>query len=513
MANKTTLHHEEILEVFDWSNLHDHQKIFIRTRARNPLAIGAVGSGKTRAAICRGICLSTDTPYFGNLAGNKGIIGRLKRTDLEDTTMADFLELIGPTGWIKKYPKQPRFICELINGSIIQFVALEDYQKFYSRELGWAYFEQIEEKNQQKTFEEIDEHRLRRTKTIWGKPVLFHTAFAVCNPCENWVYDLWGRNEEKLESPNKEEKAEYNPDLLCLHSSTYENKENLPLDYISNMETKYGGRNSKKGKMYLQGLWGSIAGNVYDWNPKLVNKEDYWPPLEQPTRLSIDYGWGSEGVTSIGFWALNKIRRGLTEAFCYDELYLKGNPHNGISETIDAIDNTLQFHYVKRLDNSSSFPKSQKVDIELTPCDPAMQSKVQRVGKEDIEETILQAFERVASSRGFYLALFPANNNIALGTDRVNWFINNKLVRFNPRCRHHISSLKHYIWDIDHPEKPALNQDDHPADDTRYGLMSLDINYHQPKEQHVESIMERILRKRKSKLKETQIELGSLLLR
>ena len=505
------LRSDEIKEFFDWSSLHDHQKAYIRTRARNPNAVGAVGSGKTRAAICRAICLSSDTPYFGNLAGNKGIIGRLNRTDLIDTTMSDFIELIEPTGWIKKYPRQPGYNLELINGSIIQFVPMEDYRKFFSRELGWAYFEQIEEIPQE-AFDEINEHRLRRTKTLLGHPVDFHSAFAVCNPCENWVFDLWGLNEEKLESKSEEERKEYDPNFLTIHSSTYENKANLPADYISNMERLYGGRNSKKGKMYLLGHWGSVAGSVYDWNDDLVLDKDKWPPLELSTYLSFDYGWGSKGVTSIGFWALDLIKKGRTEAFCYDELYLEGNPNNGITETVDAIDNLLQYHYVKRLENSFSFPKSERVNISLSPCDPAMRGKVQRVNKQDIEESILQAFERVAFERGFSLALFPSNNNIALGTDRVGWFINNMLIKFNPRCVHHVRSLKHYIWDEKNPSKPKANQDDHPADDSRYMLISLGQEYHQPREEKRESIFDRVKRARLERLKGLEgIELGGIL--
>ena len=490
---------DEVDEFFDWPKLHRHQKIFATTRARNPLTLGAVGSGKTLSAMIRTINLCSNTPYFGDLAGNSVVIGRLKRTDLEDTTMRDFFELIEPTGWIKHFDKK-RYIVQLINYSEIQFVPMEDFAKFRSRNLGSAYFEQIEE-IPQTTWDEIDLHRLRRTKTLTNIPMEFHSAFAVANPCENWVFDMWGENEDLLESKSEEERLKYDPELFCIHSSTYDNIENLPPDYIPNMEKKYGGRNSKKGKMFLLGLWGSTAGSVYDWDESFVNDEDIFPPLDIDTMVTLDYGWGANGVTAVGFYTVETQGSYFSKVIKYDELCLTGYPNNGIEETVESIDNLLQYHFVRRMKSTLGFPSIQSIKPKYWVIDPACKARLQRRTSLDVEESIAEAFEKAFQARGINMSWEMGNNKINIGTDRVNQYLQKGWLKINPRCVNTRKSLKNYVWgDPDRKQdasKPAPNQFDHHGDETRYGVMKLVSFYNQPESEKVETRMEKIKRKRK----------------
>ncbi len=492
---------EEIEEYFDFPKMHKHQKIFATTRARCPLSLGGMGSGKSLALIIRAIFLSSDTPYFGNLEGNYGVIGRFRRTDLEDTTMDDFFEFF-PDKWIKHFDKK-RFLLTMMNESRIQFVPLEDFRKFRSRNLGWAAFEQIEE-TPEKVFEEIDAHRLRRTKTLTGNHVEFHSVFGVANPCENWVFDLWGVNEEKLESKDQRERDSFDPNYPTIHSSVYDNKANLPPDYIPNMEKKYGGRNSKKGKMYMLGLWGSAAGYVYNWNDDFINEVDEWPPLEWKTIVGFDDGWGFNGVVSMSFIALEPLEYGRTRFHCYDELYLV-DPD--VESTAEVIDNTLQFHAIKRAEKSKVNPP-EYITISMVPCDPSMKAAGQKIRKEGDKQSRIRIYNEMLMERRVKFPFVPSNNNISIGTDRVGFLLNNGLLRFNPRCVHHRKSLKGYVWDEDNPSEPKKHQDDHPCDDIRYAIMKVGQKYLIPREDQKETVLERITRKRNSHITK---ELGVLI--
>ena len=239
---------DEVEDVFKDVIMTAHQKTFAFTKAEMPLALGGQGSGKSFAGICRGILNSIDSPVFGDCSGNRGLIGRQSRQELISTTMAEFMSIV-PRDWISKEPRKPDYECYLINGSIIQFVPMEDIGRFKSHNLGWAFLEELDEIKYE-VWEEIAINRLRRLYNLdKTKFIPFHTCFAACNPTQNWVFDLWGENEEKLDSKDPEERASFDPHFLVIHSSTYENEENLAPGFIERRE-KHFGKNTSRAKMY-----------------------------------------------------------------------------------------------------------------------------------------------------------------------------------------------------------------------------------------------------------------------
>ena len=484
---------DEVNEFFNLPVLLKHQKDYSRTKARFPVGIGAAGSGKSIGAILRSFYLSIDTPYFGDLAGNHGLMGRQSRTDLVDTTMTDFLELINDN-WIRKAPVKPSYKLELINGSIIQFVPMEDLGRFKSRNLGWAFFEEIDE-IKENVFEEVSINRMRRKYTFFGRLITFHSCFGVCNPTKGWVYDTWGLNEEKLLSKYRKEQLGYNPDFLALHSSVYDNKANLPDDYIPNMELKFGGPNSKKGKMFLMGGWGGTDVDIYDWNEDLVNEKDYWPPLEWKTMLGLDHAWGSSGKIAVDFIALEPLKSGRTKLWVYDEIDLDGK-HNSIADGVDAINEHLQFHAIKRAETSRQMLPPNRIKPQAVVFDPSMVAGVQRDNKDQKEMSIIDTYRQRCLERNFSLPFVPGNNKILVGTDRVQWLMSNKLICWNPRCIVGRRSHKNYVWASDAMDKPKKGQEDHHCDATRYLVMNLNMLVNFPTDPKQPSLVDKIMAKR-----------------
>lgn len=505
--------HQAIRERFQDERLHQHQWEFAITRAAYPLAMGAQGSGKSRGLIYRALNLSADTPYFGNLEGNRGIIGRYARTDLVDTTMRDFFEVV-PDDWVAKYPTKPNYECILINGSTIQFVPLEDLFRFKSRNLGWAGIEEIDEIDD-KIWEEIAFNRLRRTTTATGNIVDFHTCFAVCNPTAGWVYDVWGVNEEKLESKYEEERKEFDPDFLTIHSSTYDNREHLPEGYIERREKHFGGPHSKKGKMFLMGQWGSTENDVYPWSEDLVHDKDIWPPLEWETIVGLDHGWGTRGVTAMDFMALEPLEVGRTRVHVYDEIDLTPESLEtssvDIASAVKSLDETLQYHAIKRAEVSGVIAP-ERLDLLAITYDPSMKAKMQKASKEQPDKTIIETYQERSVELGLMLPFVPGNNVILVGIDRIVWLMQNGLIKWNPRCTNSRRAHKNYVWDPNQENKPKRGQKDHHCDCVRYGCMFMNMLYHLPMEQPKMTRIERIKQKRREQYKKVRQELEAVLI-
>jgi len=469
-----------------------HQKVFATTRARFPLSVGAQGSGKSFGGIARVIFLSIDTPFFGDLSGNRGIIGRQSRQELVHTTMRDFFELI-PDSWIKQYPIKPNYECILINDSWIQFVPLEELGRFKSHNLGFAFLEEIDEVRED-VHEEIAMNRLRRGKSASGKILGFRSCFGVCNPTKNWVYDLWGINEEKFTSKNPEERLEYDPEYLVIHSKTEDNKDNLPKDFLETRR-KYFGKNKKRAAMYLEGEWGGTMGSIYDWNEALVNDEDIWPPFEWPTIVGLDHAWGVNGVVAVTFLALERLSVGRTKVHVYDEIHVQDVD---IATAVSLIDDHLQFHAIKRAEASEVFSGivPERIPITALSYDPSMGAVMQRTRQDEETITIAGMYLRRAVERELTLPMIPADNKLLPGIDRIQWLIRNSFISWNPRCIHGVRQHRNYAWELDSRNIPRRDQVDDMCDATRYGVMNMNTLYHFPTEKKKESRIAKIRRQR-----------------
>lgn len=200
------------------------QSQFHLSPAKYRLYIGAWRAGKSYSGCMEALKQSFLHP------GNIGLIGRRDFTDLRDTTLKTFFDICPPE-IITSYNKTEHHLV-FKNGSEIYFRELKDRAGLGSLELGWFYIDEAEQ---------IDESvflylkgRLSSTKTKR------QCGWLTSNPPneDHWLY----RHFQEKETQDSE----------LVHASTYENKENLPPDYIDGLEAMPPSWRKK----YLEGHWG-----------------------------------------------------------------------------------------------------------------------------------------------------------------------------------------------------------------------------------------------------------------
>jgi hypothetical protein len=143
------------------------QRSFIYAPEMFSAIAGGFGSGKTRAGITKGLILSA---YF---PGNRGIVGRYRGTDLEDTTKPVFFE-VAPPSWIRSYNKQANVVT-LRNDSQIIFRHIHDPKatgntktRRLGANLGWFFLDQMEELEIEHWNAMISRLRLPRARKRFG---------------------------------------------------------------------------------------------------------------------------------------------------------------------------------------------------------------------------------------------------------------------------------------------------------------------------------------------------------
>ena len=487
-------------------------------RARDPFVClsGGFGSGKTTAGVWRSIMLSIDSPYFGDLSGNVGLMGRFKLSDFEKTTLPELLRWI-PSQWIRRVYKKDGLIA-LVNESIIQFTHFEDMEHLQSFNIGWCFFDQMEQIPWD-VFKAVAYERIRLTtlnkfrydshgrKFPVNPPVSlnYQTVFGACNPKRCWIHDKFVKNDEYLRSPEPSIRKLHNPNFRLISSSTYENARNLPAGYIERQKQDKSKRDFERS---VNGSWDVFEGQIYDdFSDALVNPENHVPRPEWSVYVGIDHGGtGAPGasnafnVTYVEFAALEERAGDNPIVHVYDELFL---PSSTIEETVAAIDRKLMAHRTASMlaypqwYSEMSIPEisigmydNDRVVPLVWRCDPSMQKR-----NGENPETIMEAYMRHASNRGFNMPLCAGNNDVASGIQRCAWMFRRGLVRVNPRCKWFIETHKSYSYGKN--EEPAKNQNDHPTDTHRYLCSALPLWYanFQLPEHHESAVMQDMMRR------------------
>lgn len=267
------------------------QHRFQQSRAKIQLFGGGFGNGKTTSAVIKALELAKDYP------GSNGLIARSTYPKLNDTIRKEFKDWC-PESWVKSFTMEPNQ-CVLINGTVINFRYIAQQGKstgtsssnLLSATFDWIVVDQIEDPEiSEKDFLDLlgrlrgstpyvgDDESMPRTGPRW--------FIAMANPTRNWVY-------RKLVKPLHDLKLGIrNPDLLVdsstgepmlelFEGSTYENKDNLPEDFITSLESSYSGQMRSR---YLMGQWGAFEGLVYpqyDPSVHLLDAATVWDYFEQ----------------------------------------------------------------------------------------------------------------------------------------------------------------------------------------------------------------------------------------
>ncbi len=186
------------------------------------------GTGKTMWALMKGDLFSR---FYKN---NLGLVVRNKFTDLRDSTMKDFTKYTG------KHIPQGTKDAKYANGSCILFRHAKELSGLQNVNLGWAYIEQGDEFPTDTQFQllrgrlrrelEIDEEywdALVKSGEIWpflqsmrDKPL--RQIMTIGNARgHNWSWKMF------IKSPKEE--------FSCVQANSYENKSNLPEDFIKDL--------------------------------------------------------------------------------------------------------------------------------------------------------------------------------------------------------------------------------------------------------------------------------------
>jgi PBSX family phage terminase large subunit len=226
---------------------------------------GGLGSGKTLAGCHEALRLCLQYPK------NFGLIARETYQQLEDSTMRTFFECVCPPQIIKFFNKQSKHLY-LFNGSEIVFRSLDNPEKFKSDEFGFFYIDEASESSED-AFKFLM-GRLRRSNI----PQEALCGFMTSNPVNvtHWLYKYFIQQNRT--------------DFQEFHAPTYENKVNLPENYIESLERNYPPSWAKK---YLNGDWGFTEGGqpVFTNFREDLHVKDLKYITEMPIYVGIDFGF------------------------------------------------------------------------------------------------------------------------------------------------------------------------------------------------------------------------------
>ncbi len=214
------------------------QDKFIFSQARFPALVAGVGTGKTMCGIMRMMNLMDRYP------GNLGIVIRKEFTDLRDSTIKDFTRYTGiPVGTNKDVT--------LPNGSLILFRHGDEINVLKNINAGAILVEQAEEFETDETFTFLRD-RLRRQESG------FRTLFIIANTNgHNWIYKQW--------------KAKIDPDFELIEANTFDNSENLPIDYLNDLQ-KMKISHTAHYNRYVMNSWEDIDAVDQIIKPEWINK-------------------------------------------------------------------------------------------------------------------------------------------------------------------------------------------------------------------------------------------------
>jgi len=277
-------------------DLEPFQARFFESRARFPAFVAGWGTGKTMVGILKGVLLSS---IYNN---NLGLIVRKKFTDLRDSTLKDFERYTG-----LHVPQGTKEITLPGTDSVIMFRHGEELSGLQNVNLGWFMIEQGEEFDTAEQFDLL-RGRLRRElevnqdyepgafpeliEYLKSDPQRLGMIISNANG-HNWIWREW----IKLEIEGRE-----------IHeASTFENKANLPADFIKDLRTMEI-NSPRKYKRYVLNSHDEydIEGSIYGEWLDTVREEKRICKVPHDTSGAVHTAWdlGIGDSTAIWFFQL-----------------------------------------------------------------------------------------------------------------------------------------------------------------------------------------------------------------
>jgi hypothetical protein len=261
-----------------------------------PAYIGAVGSGKS-SVVCRAaLGLALAYPHV------RGLVGRFNFTELRDTTLATWFDLIRvvenavrdrlPPSRRAEFPGLGTFTrgtgdYHFFNGATIFFRHLEDgHRRFKSLEIGFFGIDEaseVEGDQPEPPTVLMLQARLRQK----GAPLV---GFLVSNPTgfDHWLYRWYGEGVSERYGVGRK-------GWPIFRTNTRENRAALPPDYEPKLRQSYPASWIQR---YLEGEWGGIdegAPVFPEFDRALHIRPVEWIK-RRPVHVGIDLGYNAPGV-------------------------------------------------------------------------------------------------------------------------------------------------------------------------------------------------------------------------
>jgi PBSX family phage terminase large subunit len=238
------------------------QAPFHASPAKYKLLLGAAGSGKSLAICIEDCLLAHEYP------GSTGVIFRRYYPSLRDTTKRTFFDWIPRDLIANEVKSEGREEVEYHNGSHTLFRVLDDYRKLGSME-----FDRI---GVDEAIEIQEREFLSLIARLRGQRGPRRMYLATNPPDEDHFLYKWFVTQER-------------PDKAVFHSSTYDNREHLPPDYIRELEQYPPAWREK----YLYGRWGFLSDGtpVFDGFDPTLHVAKLEPIPELPVIRGWDFGY------------------------------------------------------------------------------------------------------------------------------------------------------------------------------------------------------------------------------
>jgi hypothetical protein len=226
------------------------QRAFRESRAKIRGYGGAMGGGKSRTGCEEVFDLALDHP------GIVALVARQAHTSIVETTKKTMLNFTIPDEVISRSrSSNGEDYVELWNGSRIHFVGLDDPMRWYSSEIGFVFFDEAQE---------IDEEVVLRLVTRLRQPGMPNRAMLTFNPGNpgHWLQRWF------IEAGQQREFGMYKPELWMEGATSSlgdaefffakaADNPYLPDGYV---EETLGGMKEWMRRRYLEGLWEFISG-------------------------------------------------------------------------------------------------------------------------------------------------------------------------------------------------------------------------------------------------------------
>ncbi len=349
-------------------NLLPKQFEFARAGEEFLAFISGYGGGKTKVGCIKSAYISVDAP------GNRGLVGRLNHTDLEETTQRDLLDFLQEAELLKEAPnsKNNRALVHCVDlktgrnlgyESEISFQHLDDPEHLRGRHLGWFWIDEGSEVKRKAWQNLIGRLRLPAFRGSYQ-------AFVTGNPeGHNWIYDFFFNPEmltkvtcggspglhvpHCIDYDDKKCNKRVRLKRRAIHCTAYENYY-LPEETIANMVSSY---TEDERKRYVEASFDVFEGQIFKefyHDTHVIEPPEHWingrPPKEWPRLMAVDVGGASP-------WAFEWCAIDpFDNVIVYDEIYM----------TTTNVDKLVEEAYPKMFDedNKPYVFRSKVIDYE-----------------------------------------------------------------------------------------------------------------------------------------------------